>query len=397
MRQLRGISAVATVAVAAGLGVGCGSSGSSGGSGKPAAGSPIKIGVLLELTGAGSDYGKAKDAIQLQLDQHGNKVAGHPIQVTYADTGTDPGTAVAKARELVEKDGVQATYGPVFSDAQDAIAPYLASQHKIAFAPIGGDWTLAAKKNWIVYPGTLDSFCTPSGQALAQGGAKTMTTLGANYVAGHQIVDPVVSGFKGSGGQIVQQQWAPLGTSDFGSYMSSLKNADVFAAWTIMPDELAMIKQFLQFKKSSGTQMFLCEAENVTDQQLKAIGPDVLGTKGMVASYSPDLPNAANKKFVAAFEQRYHRTPTISEGTAYVTFGTLLAGLQKDGGDPSLDKLRPAILGMTEDTVSGPVSFSKNGMALSNRYLSTVSQANGKYFWKTTRTFTKVRDPRDKG
>lgn len=386
--------AVVAAAIAALGAGGCGSSG--GGSGKPGANEPIKIGVLLELTGAGSDYGtKAKDTIEMLLAEHGHKIGGHPIEVVYADDGTDPSTAVAKARQLVTQNHVAATFGPVFSDSQDAIAPYLASQKMLAMAPIGADWTLAKYKNWVVYPGTLDTFCSPAGPALAKSGKRTMTTLAADYVAGKQIIGPVGEGFKKAGGIVLQEQKVPLGTSDFGSYISSLKSADVFAAWTIIPDELSMIKSFLDFKKSSGTEMFLCEAENVNDSQLKDLGASVLGTKGMISSYSTDLPNAANAKFVAAFQKRYNRRPTISEGSTYVTFGALLDGLKKTGGDASLDTLRPAILGARKDTVAGHVSFSKNGFALSNRYLAVVTEDHGRYIWKATQTFENVRDPRD--
>jgi branched-chain amino acid transport system substrate-binding protein len=395
VRQIRKVSALAIAVAAMGaVAAGCGSSSSSSSGGSSS--SPIKIGVLLEMTGPGSDYGtKSKDSIEMLLDEYGHKVAGHPIEVVYADDGTDPSKAVAKARQLIQKDKVQATFGPVFSDAQDAIAPYLGSQKVLAMAPIGADWTLAKYKNWIVFPGTLDSFCTNGGKALYAQGKRTMTTLAADYVAGHQIVDPLAKEFQDAGGKVVQKQYAPLGTSDFGSYISALKPADVFGAWTIIPDELAMIKSFLDFKKSSKTEMFLCEAENVNNQQLKDLGSGVLGTKGMIAAYSPDLPNAANQKFVANFKKRYNRVPTIAEGTAYVTFGSLLEGLKKTNGDASLDKIRPAIIGSTRDTVSGKVGWSKNGFALSNRYLATVTDEGGNYIWKPSQTFTDVRDPRD--
>jgi branched-chain amino acid transport system substrate-binding protein len=335
--------------------------------------------------------------IQMALAEYGNKIGKHPLKVVYADTATKPATAVAKARQLIQRDKVDATFGPVFSDAQDAIAPYLGQQKVLAMAPIGANWTLNKYKNWVVFPGTLESFCRPAGKALRDAGKKTLTTLGADYVAGHQIVDPAGTEFEAAGGKVVQKQYAPLGTSDFGSYMSSLKPADTFVAWTIIPDELSMMQAFIKFKGSSKTDMFLCEAENVTSAQLKQMGTGILGTKGMIASYSPDLKNAANAKFIAAVKARYHRTPVIGDGTNYLLFKTLLEGLKKTGGDAKLDKLRPAILGLSQDTIAGPVAWSKNGFALSNRYLATVTKApGGGYVWKTGKVFQQVRDPRDK-
>jgi branched-chain amino acid transport system substrate-binding protein len=359
---------------------------------------PIKIGALLELTGVGTTYGlQAKDMIEMALDEYGRKIGDHPIEVVYADDATDPATALTKAKQLVERDGVDVIFGPNFSDAQDAIASYLGSQKIVALGPIGANWSLSEQGNWVVYPGTLESFCAPSGKWLFDQGSATMSTLGADYVAGHQLVDPIADGFKGAGGEVVQQQWAPLGTADFGSYISSLEPSDVFAAWTIMPDELALIDAFLKFKKDTSTNMFLCEADNVTNDQLTQFGADIVGTTGMISSYSPDIQNAANEKFIAAVNEKYGRVPTIEDGGAYISMVALLEGLKKTGGDAALDVLRPAILALQLDTPAGPVSYTSNGFALSNRYLVEVAAENGSNTWQTKETFTDVRDPRDSG
>jgi len=397
MRIARRTGSVAVALIVAALAVSACGGDEGGGSGSSGERTPIKIGVLMELTGPGSDYGtRGKDMAEMALEEYGRKIGDRPIEVVYADTATTPATAVTKVRQLIRREKVDVIFGPVFSDAQDAIAPYLGQEKILAMAPIGANWTLSKYKNWVVFPGTLESFCRPGGQALRSSGHKTLSTLAADYVAGHQIIDPVGKDFEAEGGKVVQKQYAPLGTSDFGSYTSSLENSDVLAAWTIMPDELAMMEAFIKFKGAADTQLFLCEAENVTSEQLKETGKGILGTRGMIASYSPDIENAANEEFIAQVKKRYNRVPAIGDGTNYLLFKTLLEGLKKTGGDTKLDVLRPAILGMSEDTVAGPVAWSKNGFALANRYLVTVAKGDdGRYIWKTDEVFEQVRDPRD--
>jgi branched-chain amino acid transport system substrate-binding protein len=392
IQKLIALGIIAIIGVAAS---GCGGTKSS----TAAAATPIKIGAILELTGVGSVYGlQAKDMIKMAIDQFGGKIGNHPIQVVYADDATNTANALAKARQLIERDHVDVIFGPNFSDAQDAIAPYIGSQKILDIAPIGANWTLSKYENWVVYPGTLDSFCQPAGKSLYGSAYRTMTTLGADYVAGRQLVNPIVKGFVDSGGQLVQQQWAPIGTSDFGPYISSLKKANVFAAWTIMPDELAMMQSFLKFQKGSSIHMFLCEADNVTSAQLKQLGPDIAMTTGMISSYSPVIENPANTKFITDVNRRFGRTPTIEDGGAYIMMVGLLQGLKMTGGNAKLDVLRPAILGQHMDTPAGPVSFTKNGYALSNRYIAkVVIQPNGDYNWKVVESFPNVRDPRDSG
>lgn len=392
MRLPRVIIGSAVISLAAIALVGCSSSTDS----EASSDKPIKIGAILELTGNASVYGvEAKQAIDLYLDEIDHKIDGRPVEIVYKDDASDPATAVAKARELVEKDKVDVTFGPIFSDAQDAIAPYLAEQNLLAMAPIGGNWALHEHGNWIVYPGTLESFCDPAGTELANAGKKTMTTIGADYVAGHQFVDPPAASFKAAGGEVLQQQWVPLGTADFGPYITSLKPADMLVAWTIMPDEAVLINTFFQYQKDSTTELFLCEADNITNAQLTEIGAELLGTRGMIAAYTSGIDNEANKKFVAAIQERYDTSPTMSHGTAYVTFGALVEGLKATGGDADVTKLHEAISGLSLDTVAGPLEFSKNGFGVTSRYFAEVAEADGEYFWQVTEELPKVRDTRD--
>ena len=53
-------------------------------------------------------------------------------------------------------------------------------------------------------------------------------------------------------------------------------------------------------------------------------------------------------------------------------------------------------LAKVEDTLCGPFHFSPNGYAISNRYLAEVKLIDGKYDYGVIKTYTNIRDPRDK-
>ena len=354
----------------------------------------IKIGFILELTGPGSFYGvAAKESIELRLEEANYEVAGKSIEPIWEDSATKPATAIQKAKKLIEFDEVDLLFGTLFSDAQDAMAPYLANQDILNIAAIGGSWELRKYGNWLVFPGTPYVSDSPLGDYAYEQGYRTMVTLGNDYSAGYGHVAGPVDRFKAKGGTIVDQVWVPYGTSDYAPYLTALKEADVFFQWTVMPDLLVLLKQYYGYGVK--IPLLIGEAEAVGSGQLAEIGPQVVGAKGILRGYSRRLDNPENHKFVAAFRTKYGRYPGQMDGFAYACMSIYLAGLEATGGDARLEVLRPAILKLNVDTPVGPVSFSSNGYALSNRYLAEVKVIDGEYVWEPFRTIEKVRDPRD--
>lgn len=359
-----------------------------------AADDQIDIGFIMELTGPGSFYGvSAKEAIELRLEQAGYTAAGKKINALWEDSATNPATAIQKVKKLVELDKVDMLFGTLFSDAQDAMAPYLARHKIINAACAGGNWNLHETPNWIVFPGTPETSDSPLGDYAYDAGYRTMVTLGNDYSAGYGHVGGVVDQFKGRGGDVIQQYWVPYGTADYAPYLTSLKSADAYFTWNIMPDLLTLVKQYYEYKVK--IPLMIGEAENLQPEHLKEIGPQAEGLIGILRGYTPRLDNPENKAFVAAFQQKYGRTPGLIEAFTYSCMDIYIKGLEETKGDPALETLKPAIIGMQFKTPVGPVGFTKNGYALTNRYLAKVKIENGEYFWEPFKTYEGIRDPRD--
>ena len=72
---------------------------------------PLKIGIILPTSNVFADIGAAQlNAARLainEINQDGG-VLGHPVELVAADSGGDPGTAMAEARRLIDEEGVQA-------------------------------------------------------------------------------------------------------------------------------------------------------------------------------------------------------------------------------------------------------------------------------------------------
>ncbi len=116
MRVRRGRVAAWVLAAALALAaaaVGC-ADGDSGGAPTGEAVGPLRIGLLLNFSGASNRSVERRQAFELAI-KHVNAaggVFGLPVETVMADSTLDPETAAAEARRLVEEEGVHAIVGP---------------------------------------------------------------------------------------------------------------------------------------------------------------------------------------------------------------------------------------------------------------------------------------------
>src|SRR5256885_1607898 len=87
---------------------------------------PIKVGVMLPLTGLFSTNGQETlDALRLYFDEVGGQAAGRKIELIVEDSQGKPDVGVTKARKLVEGDKVHLLTGIVSTAVALAINEYV--------------------------------------------------------------------------------------------------------------------------------------------------------------------------------------------------------------------------------------------------------------------------------
>src|SRR5205814_7927493 len=78
----------------------------------PAQSGPIKIGLLVPLTGGFAAIGKDMlNGTELYLDEIGRQAAGRKIELIVEDTEGNTATALTKARKLVDQDRIHVLTG----------------------------------------------------------------------------------------------------------------------------------------------------------------------------------------------------------------------------------------------------------------------------------------------
>jgi len=355
---------------------------------------PIKIGAILNFTGPAAMLGPLfKNGIVMALEENNNQVAGRPIKLIVEDAATDATVCLEKARKLVERDRVKIIIGPLMGDAHLAIAPYMAGKKVLITTLYSGDITLGKYRNWLTYPTTLVGLTVPLGWYAHDSGYKTMVMITSDYAGGHGFMKGVRMGFEEKGGKVIQEVFVPVGTADFGPYITTLKDADCVAFFVPNTAESArLIKQHREFGVKMpilGTTL----ASDLAQHVMKELGDNVIGVRGQ-ATYIWSRDDPVNNRWVKAMEKRFGGTPSGIENNSYCIASAILAALKATGGDESFDKLWRALIRVQLSTPQGPLSFTPEGLAITDGYIVEAKVIGGQYVWDPIKVYPQVLDPR---
>ena len=346
---------------------------------------PLKIGVLTPLTGPSAFFGpKFRDAINLRFEQVGMKAGGRPVEIIFEDEAGDLSAALDKVKKLVERDGVEILMGPLNSGLMMGVGPYYRANKKPVLSLLNHPIEVRDFQ-WIFTPqAPLERVTYPMGlYAYDRMGIRSATVQGADYIGGRRMVAGFVEGLKSRGGKIVQEQYAPIGTGDFGPYITNLVEADAVATWH-PATQLAFMKQYFQFGVKKP--VILPYADILTEGMLGELGDRVMGLKGAI-NYTWRLDSPENKKFLSAFEGKYRRKPDVIEEGAYEGASVIVKALESTEGDTTPAKLRKAILALKFTSPAGPVSFHPSGFGIRNVYIVEVKKIDGRLVWEPIHTY----------
>ena len=345
---------------------------------------PIKVGLILPETGPLAANGKdMANGMQLFFEEQGWRLAGREIKLITEDDEGKPPTGLAKARSLVESQGVHLLMGPLSAAVGYAVAPYVDAKKVPTIFPIvsAEDITQRKRSPYIVRTGwTSAQPSHPFGKwAYDNLGYRKIAMIGYDFAFGWEVAAGFQRTFEEAGGQVVQKLWPPLGTADFAPYLAQLRR-DVDAIYAIFSgaDALRFAKQYSEAGLKG--KLALIGGGTFTDEHvLRSMGDEVLGVVTAL-HYSAALPNPANKKFVQAYEAKYKQIPSYYSEGSYVAGLALKAALEATGGDiENTDKFLAALrrVDLTE-APRGPMRFDDFGNPIQNIYVRKVERVGGK-------------------
>jgi ABC-type branched-subunit amino acid transport system substrate-binding protein len=213
---------------------------------------PIKIGVILPLTGPSAAIGQEDlKGIQFALEEAGNSIGGRPVQLVVADDQNSPNVGLTEARRLVENEKVSAVLGSLNSAVALAVHAYTTSS-KVPFISGGivRDLTDARKSPYTfrasVAAGQLEGVIA---QFVVQNGWPQLILMGSDYAAGRDAVSQVGQTVKQLKGDVVAEVFPRAGETDYAPYFSRLadRKADAVYGFFFGGDTLRFVRQYKSF------------------------------------------------------------------------------------------------------------------------------------------------------
>ncbi len=337
----------------------------------------VKIGLLSTLSGPGAGLGiDIRDGFQLAVKLNGGKLGGLPAEVVVADDQASPDVGRQTADRLVKRDKVDFMTGIVFSNVMLAVgAPTFASKTFYISANAGPSQLAGEQCNPYFFSVSWqnDNLHEAVGKTVADKGYKRVALIAPNYPAGKDAL----AGFKRyyQGGEIVSESYTPLNQLDYGAELSKLRAARPDAVYIFLPGGLGInfIKQFVGAGLSKDMTLF-GPGFSADEDVIRAVGNPMLGMFNS-SQWAHDLDNAANRRFVAAFEKEYGRLPSLYAAQGYDA-AQLIAAAVRDTKGKLDDKaaVHKALKAARFESVRGGFRFNVNQFPVQDYYLRVITQ-----------------------
>ena len=346
---------------------------------------PIKIGILLPLSGNFAENGQQTlTGLKMYFDEVGNKAGDHPLTLIVEDTQGKPDVAVTKARKLVQGDGVAVITGVVTSG--EAIAVNAFSRDNKVPLVLSGD----AGADELTMPGPLANpylvRTSQNGRSVASAAAdwayhkgwRKVATIGSDYAGGVDVNFAFAQAFCRLGGQVVQAEWPPIGTADFGPYLTNLdRTADAVVTFEPGADGLRLARQYSEFGLKDKLPVMDIYGGLVFESNLPQLGDATLGIYSSLF-YTPMLKTPENDRFVAEFQKRMHSLPANEGPNGYVGAHAIVDAIKAVNGDLSdTMKFIAALKAIKFDSPKGEISLDKYGQVIQTMYIREVQKVDG--------------------
>ncbi len=353
-----------------------------------AAQAPIKIGFMAELSGPQGALGQDQyDAFMLVVNRNGGKLGGTAVEVIKEDSQLKPEVATQIVQKLIERDRVPIITGITFSNVMMAVHKPITEKEVFLIGSNAGPSPIAGPQcspySFIV-SWENGSQAEVVGKYATDKGYKRVMALAPNYQAGKDFVAGFTRMYTG---EVMDEIYTPLNQPDFSAEIAQVAARTPDAVFVFYPGGLGI--NFVRQYRQAGLlgKIPLLSASTADGIGLPALKDTALG---VIAGtfWGPDFDNAANKRFVEAFEKVYHRIPSQYAAQSYDAAQLLDSAIAKVKGNVA-DK--PAFMAALKaadfPSVRGAFRFNNNNFPIQDMHVFEVAKdAKGRVSLKTIAT-----------
>jgi len=345
-----------------------------------AQGKVVKIGVLNDQSGLYADLGGQGSvmAAKMAAEEFGNKVAGMPIEVVFADHQNKPDIGSSIATKWYDVDGVDVILDVPNSGVSLAIAKVTADKNKVFIDSGAATSNLTGKNctpNTVHWTYDTWALANGTGKEVVRAGGDTWFFLTADYEFGKQLEKDTTAVVLANGGKVLGSVLHPLNTTDFSSFLlqAQASKAKIIGLANAGGDTINSIKAASEFgivqggQKLAGLLVFLSDVH--------ALGLKTAQGLQLTSAFywdNNDKTRAWSKKFAARFNGRM---PTMVQAGVYAGVLHYLKAVQslksKDNGKAVVEKMKAI---PTDDPLFGKGTVRADGRTIHPMYLFEVKK-----------------------
>jgi len=334
---------------------------------------PVKVGMITTLSGGGAGLGiDVRDGFMLAVEQAGNS----DLSVVIEDDQRKPDIAVQLADRMIQSDKVDVLTGIIWSNLAMAVVPSATAQGKFYLSPNAGPSALAGagcNENYFNVAWQNDNLHEAAGAYANSAGYENTFILAPNYPAGQDALTGFKRYFEGN---LAGEVYTKLGQTDYAAEIAQIRASGADSVFFFLPGGMGI--SFLKQYADSGVDLPVVGPAFSFDQGiLQAVGDAALGVIN-TSQWNKDLENAANAAFVAAFQEKYGRLPSLYASQGYDTANLLLSAMAvADVNDA--DAFRAALEAADFASVRGDFAFASNHHPIQDIYVREVIKEGDVY------------------
>jgi len=324
---------------------------------------PLKIGLVLPLSGPFASYGKQiENGVRLYLAQSGGVFSGRKVILFVKDdTGVAPEISKRAAQELVVQDKVDILAGFGLTPSAMAAASVATQAQKPMIVMNAAASAITTKSEYIVRVShTLPQITAPIATWAAKNKIRKVYTLVADFGPGQDAEAQFKKTFMAAGGEIVGEVRTPVKNPDFAPFLQKIKDAKPDAIFLFVPpgeQTIAFMKGFTERDMGKSGIRIIATGDLTEEDVIDGVGDNALGIVNAL-QYSEAHNSPENKAYVAAYYKAYPKSrPNYMSVSGYDGMQLIARTLEKTGGDASGDRFIAAAKGLAWTSPRGPVSI----------------------------------------
>lgn len=357
----------------------------------------IKVGVLHSLSGTMAiSETTLKDTMLMLIDEQNKKggLLGKQLEAVVVDPASDWPLFAEKARELIEKEKVDAIFGAWTSVSRKSVLPVIEELNSLLFYPVQYEGEESSKN--VFYTGAApNQQAIPAVDYLMDDiGATRWVLAGTDYVyprTTNKILEAYLLG-KGVLAEDIMINYTPFGHSDWQSIVAEIKQFGSTGKKTAVVSTVNGDAN-VPFYKELANQGVSAEdipviAFSVGEEELSGFDTEPLVGHLAAWNYFMSVESDANDEFIEAWqafigsEDRVTNDPMEAH---YIGFNMWVKAVEK-AGTTDTDAVEAAIIGIAVPNLSGGYSAMLPNHHITKPVLIGEIQDDGQFeiVWETS-------------